>query len=73
LLAVITRHKYSEALEGISCLLMGGGLIRVKLTFPLAELLPCMPYSPYEDALPTDLYERHRFPAAIIGHCVRLY
>jgi hypothetical protein len=48
--AVITRHKHSEALEGIRCLLMGGGLIRVKLTFPLAELLPCMPYSPYEDA-----------------------
>jgi putative transposase len=23
--------------------------------------------------LPTNLYKRHRFPAAIIGHCVRLY
>jgi hypothetical protein len=36
LLAVITRHEHSEALEGMRCLLMGGGLIRVKLTFPLA-------------------------------------
>jgi hypothetical protein len=34
--AVITRKKHSEALEGIRCLLMGGGLVRVKLTFALA-------------------------------------
>jgi hypothetical protein len=47
--AVITRNKHSEALRGLLCLLTGGGLISVKLTFPLAQLLPCMPYSPYED------------------------
>jgi hypothetical protein len=53
--AVITRNKHPEALGGIRCLLTGGGLISVKFTFPLAQLLPCMPYSAYEDAATNQL------------------
>jgi hypothetical protein len=36
---VIARKKHPEAFRGILCLLTGGGLISVKLTFPLAPLL----------------------------------